>query len=513
MFSVCVLGKTYTLRQIMPLSIITFSVFVFTLSKMKDEAGDANDNLLLGNVIGIAACCFAVFSFLLREMLMKKQKDVPFYIQQFQFNISMFFWHLLVCFVVVPLLGRALDAGGLTKGNLEKSQSFFTSVAVWQCRTDWDSRFAKLEEEFRTPALGTELAAEAAGTAGSEFAAPCPYKDYVEKLKGEYNDRLEGKSEDFTKWDTTLEKFQRVNLILRKNPFRVEKVEASLQELKDNLSLSVLQLSGGGKAAQAVFAVKGHYAKVLDLEYNGEGVFCRLDAFFEDPDRTEGRTDEEKKAAKEKTEKNGVACFVYFESAWFLVEPGGRETNDKAQEKELRKLIQQKVQVRGKERKYDYALLMPKDAAAAEKALQYLTPRPSDGATLPIATLRAGTAGRNEEGFLADDAPGAEDATGNKLTIDQNGVIVPARRLLRLDPSQTDLVIVEEDTKLTNLRNRFAFFDETTNNVESASGVLVMRGMFAPGNKGPGLCDFICDESLCSEKVTKRYPTALMGKA
>eukprot|EP00392_Amoebophrya_sp_AT5.2_P018192 g18669.t1 len=150
--SAWVLRKPYSKEQWMPLITITCAVFLFQLVKYqgKDTLGAAS--LVIGCCLGLTSCLAAVLSFLYRESLMKKSSATSFIIQNFQFNISMFVWHVGLCFVVFPYASGLLSAVG--KAEVAKTQLFSTRGAIFQCRTSWEQRFED---------LGSKLAGEIAG--------------------------------------------------------------------------------------------------------------------------------------------------------------------------------------------------------------------------------------------------------------------------------------------------------------------------------------------------------------
>ena len=136
---------------------VTGCIVLFMLISFDPENNDAassttgdksNDNVskAIGSTISFLSALFAIVAFLVREGYLKDAKKTPYYIQQVHLNVSTFFFHIILLFVVLPLFGQLLDTivvNGLGKDskNVAKKVNLFTYKANFQTVSDINRKY------------------------------------------------------------------------------------------------------------------------------------------------------------------------------------------------------------------------------------------------------------------------------------------------------------------------------------------------------------------------------------
>ena len=164
--------KRYTGRQITAVAMLACSIVLFQMIKLAadDEAGESNDPLV-GSLISLMSCFGSVLGCLLSEVIMKKTKETPFYVQKFHQEIGGIVVGC-VLLLALPYLGRTLDALESSRGrdtNHEGKQSLWAWKAVLVIESDVGVTVEQLFQFQRGAEQGA--AAAASGPQGSVQAS------------------------------------------------------------------------------------------------------------------------------------------------------------------------------------------------------------------------------------------------------------------------------------------------------------------------------------------------------
>ncbi len=196
---------------------------------------------------------------------MKKTKDTPFYVQNFQFNITMIFWHLLLALLVLPYLALLIDLAGWAKGQeLSKKNTFATHGAIFQCRRNWDATFADLEKS-----VVDMMEIRASGGGGSQqvaMRAAVARTPFLERLQTSGGSGGNDSEEGLAAWNKAQSASGKTAVLLKSNPFSARTILASPAEMEENVALSLpyaaadkLSEDARSKQKAALDAVKGRY--------------------------------------------------------------------------------------------------------------------------------------------------------------------------------------------------------------------------------------------------------------